>query len=198
MRELLVALLSGLIFSLNANASEGVGGVLRTGPTFSETTPNWRLGISFDYAFERLSVGTGIDLVVSQKHYVDEDQGELRLNLFGFFAEGCYTIVASKEWEVGLGATVGARTVAYENASNNSFNPTDWIPVVPDSPLGSTMHFVLCPFGQLSYKPAQWVEPFARLTYDIHVGPDYEDVSARSLSGLGVQLGVRLMMVADH
>lgn len=184
--------LACLLWNTGVLYGANVGGIIRSGPTLSSTQPHWRLGVSFDYAFKQAAVGIGIDMMVSYKPYVSSDHDDLRLNVFGYFAELRWNIKQSDNWMFGAGATVGARSVAYENSSNNSFNPTDWVPSVPDSPIGSTMHFVIGPFLQTDYVLAPWVNILGRVGYDQHFGPDYLDVTAAGLSGLFVQLGFRI------
>lgn len=112
--------------------------------------------------------------------------------MIGLFAECRYFLMSDGRSKASVGATVGIRNIAYENASNNSFNPTDLVPSVPDSPLGSTMHAVICPFVQYEYYLLTWLDVFGRVGYDLHIGPDYVDVTAASLSGATVQLGIRV------
>lgn len=169
-----------------------IGGIIRSGPTVSATQPNWRLGITFDYAFDKAAFGVGVEMMVSTKPYEADNGSDLRLTVLGFFAECRYFVMQDDLWKLSAGTTVGARTVKYENASNNSFNPTDWVPAVPDSPLGSTMHFVLGPFAQAEYSAFTRLALVGRLGYDLHIGPDYIDVTATSLSGPTVQLGIRV------
>ena len=136
--------------------------------------------------------GAGVDMMVSTRPYEADDGTDLRLTVLGFFAECRYFVVQDDLWKLSAGSTVGARTVKYENASNNSFNPTDWVPAVPDSPLGSAMHFVLGPFAQAEYSAFTWLALVSRIGYDLHVGPDHVDVTAASLSGPTIQIGIRV------
>lgn len=112
--------------------------------------------------------------------------------MVGLFAECRYFLMSDDRSKASVRATVGIRNIAYENASNNSFNPTDLVPSVPDPPLGSTMHAVICPFVQYEYYVLTWLDVFGRAGYDLHIGPDYDDVTAASLSGVTVQLGIRV------
>lgn len=190
-QRLLLAFALSLLLSSNVFAND-VGGVIRSGPTISSTQPNWRLGITFDYAFKHAAVGLGVDMMVSVKPYTTENDEELRLTVLGFFSELRFHALQDEDWKCSVGSTIGARSVSYQNASNNSFNPTDWVPSVPDSPVGSTMHFVLGPFVQYERTLFPRLQVLGRLGYDIHIGPDYVDVTAASLSGPTIQLGIRV------
>jgi hypothetical protein len=158
----------------------------------SSTQPHWRLALSFDYDFPSAAAGVGVDMMVSRRNYNAGDSLDLRLNVFGFFTDFRYKLKDKDPWTVSLGLALGARSVTYENASNNSFNPTDWIPSVPDSPVGSTMHFVAIPFLQVDLSIASFASLLARIGYDVHVGPDYQDVTAASLSGPSFTVGLRV------
>lgn len=186
-----LALTLSLLLARSVEAND-VGGVIRSGPTISQTQPHWMLGITFDYAFKSAAVGFGVDMMVSVKPYTVQGAEDLKLTSIGFFTEFRYHVLREEDWKCSAGSTVGARSVTYQNASNNSFNPTDWVPSVPDNPIGSTMHFVLGPFVQYERAIFSRLHVIGRLGYDLHIGPDYIDLTAASLSGPTVQLGIRV------
>lgn len=172
--------------------AQSVRGIIRTGPTLSSTQPNWKVGLACEYAVNQLSFGVGVDMVVSQRLKNTDNHGDMLLNVFGFFAEVRTVLSQSKLWRFHAGTGIGARTVVYEKVSNTSFNPFSLIP--PESPLGTTKHFVVIPFVQIDYVCASWVDIIGRVGYDVHVGPDYVDVSATTLSGPAIQIGARIVL----
>lgn len=165
---------------------------MRSGPVFSQTSPNWKLALGVDYSINRFVVGLGVDMVVSARQIPDSTGNDVRMNVFGFFTDASYAFFLKNKFTLSGGFVLGARTVTYETPSNNSFNPTDWIPFIPSSPLGSAMHFVAYPYLQLMYSPSAWIDITSRLGYDVHVGRPVADVSASSLSGASLQVGFRL------
>ena len=85
----------------------------------------------------------------------------------------------------------------YETHSDNSANPTDWIPHVAPSPLSSTWYLAINPFVQADYLLGGGFSVLGRAGYDLNIGPDYVDVTATSLSGITIQLGVRVPLIGE-
>lgn len=195
-RPLLTLALFFASVALHANT---VGGVLRTGPTLSETQPHWRLAVIFDYALPKAAFGLGVDMNISRHIIEREGAEELRLSIIGFVGECRLFVHQDDYWILSAGGTVGARSMVYETPSNNSaFVPIDdWIPNTAPSPLGSTWYTSINPFLQADYLLGGRYSLLARVGYDLNIGPDYVDVTAASLSGVTIQLGVRLPLLGE-
>jgi len=174
-----------------------VGGILRTGPTLSETQPHWRLAVIFDYAFPKAAFGLGIDMNISRHSVRREGAEELRLSIIGFVGECRLYVHQDDNWILSAGGTVGARSVVYETPSDNSANPMDWIPHSAPSPLGSTWYAALNPFVQADYLLGGRYSLLGRVGYDLNIGPVYADVTSTSLSGIMIQLGVRVPLLGE-
>ena len=177
--------------------ANSVGGVIRSGPTLSSTQPHWRLAVIFDYALPKAAFGLGIDLKMSRHTIQREDAEELRLSVVGFVGECRYYLHQEADWILSTGGTLGARSVVYETPSDNSANPTDWIPTTAASPLGSAWYYSINPFVQADYLFDGQYSLVGRLGYEFNIGPDYVDVTAASLSGVMIQVGVRIPLVQD-
>ena len=98
---------------------------------------------------------------------------------------------------IAVGSVIGARNLTYQTASDNSFIPTDWLPFVASSPLGTQWHILYSPYTQMNYQLASNFSLLARIGYDIQVGPDYQGLTAESLSGAIFQVGLKLMLSGD-
>jgi len=171
--------------------AQGMSANIRTGPSVSSIQPNWKLAVSFDYAINDLYLGFGIDMTVSRRIHSTPEHKELLLNVIGFVTEARAVLYQSTLWQFSAGASVGARNNAYEIPSDAAFNPVNWLPIIPESPLGSTIHVVAIPFVQTELTCSAWLDVIARVGYDIHAGANYVDVSASRLTGPMIQFGLR-------
>lgn len=165
----------------------------RTGPVASAISPNWRLALSVEYELDLIDIGFVIDLPLSRYTQGQSEGGEvLVLNSIGFMADVGYRSKIAKDWALVFGSALGARSLSYETDSDNSNNPTDWIPFIPSNPLGSQMYFVASPYAQVNYAVSRGYRFFVRIGYELHVGQDYRGIQATDFSGFALQLGVKV------
>lgn len=183
-----------LLGSHSLIASENACGTLRMGPAISAIQPNWTLAVSVDYSIDRFAAGFAIDMLMSDRPLSLPQTDTLRLAMIGFLVESRYQLFGAESWLLDVGAAIGARSIAYQGPSNNNFSPMDWIPFVPDSPIGSVVHIVVVPFVQFGFSLASWVTVVSRVSFQGHFGDRYQDLSAQTLSGPRVEAGVRLAL----
>ncbi len=165
----------------------------RTGPVASAISPHWRLALSVEYELDLIDIGFVVDFPLSRYTQGQSEGGEVFvLNSLGFMADVGYRSEIGKDWALVFGSTLGARDLAYETDSDNSNNPTDWIPFIPSSTVGSQMYLVAAPYAQVNYTVSRGYRFFVRIGYELHVGQDYQGIKATDFSGFALQLGVKL------
>lgn len=192
---IIVVLAVSLVIPARAVAfDEAYGAMIRTGPVASETSPNWRLCIGFGYENKKIAVFFGADMNVSvHTNGVNEDGEDLILNLSGIALDLGYKLVdLGSDFTFTVGSGFAWKTISYQAGSSSSFTPSLTLPNNEENPLGNAVHFGYTPYTQIEYRVSNGFAVLSRFGYDLNVGPDYQDITARSVSGFFLQLGLKL------
>lgn len=174
-------------------------GVIRSGPVASELTPNWRFAVDIEYETHHIDIGVFFDLMLSKIQRDTTIDGErLRLASEGFGINIAYKLELERNMTLAMGSSFGIRQMAYRTESSAFFGSANRYPWFLSSDVGgSQVYTYFAPFVQYNYWFDDSYAVLARFGYDIHVGPDFADVTSNSLSGPYLQAGFKVSISSD-
>jgi len=173
---------------------DAFGAMIRTGPVASETSPNWRLFLGVGYENKKIAVFFGADMNVSAyTNGVNDRCEDLILNLSGIALDLGYKLIdMGSDFTFTIGSGFAWKTISYQAGSSSSFTPSLTLLNIQENPLGNEVHFGYTPYTQVEYRVSDGFAVLTRFGYDLNVGPDYQDITASSVSGFFLQLGFKI------